>query len=83
MILKDLRIKIADMTSDKFSDHVLQVDYVKLLPASDETVDKSSSSEESVVEEDDIDYYAPIKGCKRNLDITQEGGILVIMFEVV
>lgn len=51
----------------------MQVDYVKLHPsASDDSADKSSSSEESVIEEDETDYYAPIKGCKRHLEITQE-----------
>lgn len=52
----------------------MQVDYVKLVPISDELIDKSSSSEESLIEEDDTDYYAPIKGCKRHLEITQQEG---------
>lgn len=75
MILKDLKIKVADMCSEGFGDHIMQVDYVKLYPTAiskDEPTERSSSSEESVIEEDDTDYYAPIKGCKRNLEITQE-----------
>lgn len=71
MILKDLRIKVANPSSKGYEDHILEIHYVRLAGSEDHS-EKSSSSEESVLEEDETDYYAPIKSCKRSLHISTE-----------
>ncbi|CAL8095069.1 unnamed protein product [Orchesella dallaii] len=74
VVLNNLKVKVADTTGTSFGDHILQVDYVKLYPSlTEDSTEKSSSSEESLIDEDETDYYTPIKGCKRQLEITQEG----------
>ncbi|ODM99911.1 Ribonuclease Z, mitochondrial [Orchesella cincta] len=73
VVLNNLKIKVANTTGTGFGDHIMQVDYVKLHPSrTEDSTEKSSSSEESLVDEDETDYYQPIKGCKRQLEITQE-----------
>jgi len=62
-----------------YEDHVMRIDYVPLLPSTTrQTSDHENGgaerererlTEEEAGEADDIDYYAPIKGCKRNLQI--------------
>jgi hypothetical protein len=77
VILKDLQINVTDCISKNkfYEDHIMRVEYIPIYKPTDDSGDvKSSGSETSLGEEEDhTDYYAPIKGHKRHLEITREG----------
>ncbi|CAG7716278.1 unnamed protein product [Allacma fusca] len=77
IILKNLHIKAADCLNNQFyEDHVMKIEYVPIYPNSvdsDESPGNGSSDWDSIEldpEDLNIDYYKPIKGFKRKMDVT-------------
>ncbi|CAG7725545.1 unnamed protein product [Allacma fusca] len=77
IILKNLHIRAADCLDNQFyEDHVMRIEYVPIYPNSvdsNESPGSGSSDGDSIEldpEELNIDYYKPMKGFKRQLDIT-------------
>lgn len=71
VILKDLQIHVSDCSSDSkgfYEDQVMKIEYVPLHAKNWEET-KEPVNVEDPDEFDDIDYYAPIKGSKRGIEI--------------
>ncbi|CAG7701988.1 unnamed protein product [Allacma fusca] len=77
IVLKNLHIRAADCLNNQFyEDHVMKIEYVPIHPNSvdsNESPGNGSSDGDSIEldpEDLNIDYYKPMKGFKRQLDIT-------------